>query len=364
MTRVFAVVRESFSSARAQRVASIVTIVMTAGMCLAVLLTTGRTVGAEDAVLRSIDSAGTRSIIVRAEAAAGLDSSVLDRIGHLEGVEWAGAFGPATDVTATAIAGGTRVPVRTAFGAHLDSLGIGTSIESGRTAWASELALQELGLVQGAGGVTTETGDAFAIVGKLDVPDYLAFLEPAVFVPQTGDEPEDVAIVVVVAERPDLVDPVAAAVLSVLAVDDPTAVTVETSAALAQVRAAVQGQLGQFGRALILIILGLTGVLVAAILFGLVMLRRRDYGRRRALGATKGLIVAIVLIQTAIPALVGSCLGTFAALAALAALRDPLPNWDFSLAVALMATGVAVVAAGLPAVIAAQRDPLRELRVP
>ena len=65
--RWMAVVREALATSWAQPVASVVTIVMVAGMCATVLLTTGRTVGAEQAVISSIDSAGTRSIIVRAE---------------------------------------------------------------------------------------------------------------------------------------------------------------------------------------------------------------------------------------------------------------------------------------------------------
>lgn len=100
--RVLAVVRESMASARSQPVASVVSIIMVAGMCATVLLTTGRTVGAEQAVLGSIDSAGTRAVVVRAEADAGLNTAVLDRLANLDGIEWAGAFGAAQDVQNTA----------------------------------------------------------------------------------------------------------------------------------------------------------------------------------------------------------------------------------------------------------------------
>ena len=79
--------REVFASAVSQRVASSMSVVMIAGMCLAVLLTTGRTVGVEQSVLHSIDSAGTRSIVIRASPDSGLSTSVLTRISHVEGIE-------------------------------------------------------------------------------------------------------------------------------------------------------------------------------------------------------------------------------------------------------------------------------------
>ena len=66
MTRHGELIREAIATARSQPVASALTVFMVAGMILAVMLTTGRTVGAEQEVLGSIDSAGTRSITIRA----------------------------------------------------------------------------------------------------------------------------------------------------------------------------------------------------------------------------------------------------------------------------------------------------------
>src|SRR5690606_12673239 len=59
MTRFWvALLREAIASARGQPVASLLTVAMVAGMCTAVLLTTGRTVAAEQAVLAELDAAG------------------------------------------------------------------------------------------------------------------------------------------------------------------------------------------------------------------------------------------------------------------------------------------------------------------
>lgn len=361
-----AVAREALATARAQPVASIVSIVIVAGMCATVLLTTGRTVGAEQAVLSTLDSAGTRSIVVRAEGAAGLDQSVLDRVSGIDGIEWAAAFGAATDVRNAAIPEGTRVPVRLVWGEELSAIGVADTQPLGSgSAYASALALRQLGMLDGVGGIVSTDGADYAVMGELEVPDFLQFLEPLVVVPrETSDAAASVSVLVVIAETPDLVGPVSDAVLSVLAVDDPTKVKVSTSESLAKLRALVQGQLGSFGRNLVIVIFALTAMLVAAILYGLVMLRRKDFGRRRALGASQGLIVGLLLTQMAALSVVGAVLGSVGAAVGLAATGDPLPGLDFFVAVGVLAVAVGTMAALLPAIAAARRDPLRELRVP
>ncbi|QTX06230.1 lipoprotein ABC transporter permease [Agromyces archimandritae] len=337
---------------------------MIAAMCLAVLLTAGRTVGAEQAVIGSIDSAGTRSIVVRADPAAGLDSSVLDRIANLEGVEWSGAFGYAEDVQNAAFPGGNRVPLRLAYGTGWAELSLPDELPgAGDVAFASAAALEQLGMTDAVGRIDGG-GSGFAIGRRVAVPDHLRFLEPVLIAPQPGNPAEPVGIVVVTAARPDLVAPVASAVTGVLGVADATKVTVETSEDLATLRALVEGQLGQFGRALTLGILVLTALLTTAILYGLVMMRRKDFGRRRALGASRSLIIALLLTQTGLLALLGASVGSIAALIVLGATGDPLPGAAYTCAIAVLAVVVAVAAALLPATAASRREPIAELRVP
>ncbi|RFA17795.1 lipoprotein ABC transporter permease [Subtercola boreus] len=340
---------------------------MVAGMCATVLLTTGRTVGAEQTVIGSIDSAGTRSIVIHAEPGAGLKADVLNRIATVDGIEWAGAFSTAVDFTNVSIPDGTKVPVRLAWGANLSSLGItpDPALPNG-TAWASPLALTQLGMPDKFGGIASTAGTNYPVVGVLRTPDYLTMLEPLVVIPESPDThvDQEVSVLVVIASRPDLVAPVTQAVQSILAVDDPTKVTITTSEELATLRSLVQGQLGSFGNNLVLVIFALTAVLVAAILYGLVMLRRKDFGRRRALGATRGLIILLLLMQMAILSVIGTLLGTGLSIISLRITNDPLPSFSFLLALAILAVAVGIVAALLPAVAASRRDPLKELRVP
>ena len=82
------------------------------------------------------------------------------------------------------------------------------------------------------------------------------------------------------------------------------------------------------------------------IVWGFVLSRRKDLGRRRALGATRATIIALVVGQVALTAALASAIGALLCTATLALLNTPTPP------------------ASLPAIFAANRDPLHELRVP
>jgi putative ABC transport system permease protein len=94
------------------------------------------------------------------------------------------------------------------------------------------------------------------------------------------------------------------------------------------------------------------------------MLRRKDFGRRRALGASQGLIILLLLLQMTALGLIGAVVGTAVAVAVLVASGDPLPSVGFITAIDVLAISVAVLAAILPALAAARREPIAELRVP
>ncbi|RFA15095.1 hypothetical protein B7R22_07115 [Subtercola boreus] len=392
--RAGALAREAAVSAVTQRLASLLTVAVVASVCVAVLLTAGRADGSAHEVLSSLDDSGTRSIIVRAEAGSGLDTEVLDRLRTLGGIEWFGAFGAADDVTNAAIDGGLPVSARLFYGVEpvvgiaggdplsgpegADLLSGPEGSHSAPGGRASRAAAGQLGLADGVGAVVSrQSGTSVDIDGLVDLSPDLRFLEPVVLLPAAPHEnpaaphenlaashEKPVAALVIRADSPQIVGAVAAAVTSVLGVDDPTTVTVQTSERLAAVRHQVENQLGEFGRTLVLSTFAGSSALVAAILFALVMMRRRDFGRRRALGATRSLIVALLLGQVGLTAGAASVFGTGVAVALLALLRQPLPPPAFAAAVAILAVTTSLVAALLPAVFASTRDPLRELRVP
>jgi len=362
----FGVVREATASARSQPVASLLTILILAAMVVTVMMTTGRTVAAEQQVLGVIDDAGTRTIQIRAEESAGVTTDVLARLKHIEGIEWAAALSAATDATNTLITDGARVPLRYVFSDHLARIGVPEHADTRDAhAFASPTALTSLGMPDGTGAITTTSGDTLIVAGSVQTPDFLNDFEPLVLAPApVPEEPTTLAVLLVIADSPELVSPLTEATLSVLAADDSSKITVQTSEALAQLRSLVQSQLSTASRVLVLALLAITTLLVAIVLYGLVMMRRRDFGRRRALGASRSYIIRLVLTQTALLSAAG--VGTGISISGLIAmcLDDPMPDAAFVLSLSILAVTSAVLAAVVPAVVASRREPLRELRVP
>lgn len=356
--------REAVLTARSYKTASIITVLTIVAMMVAVMLTTGRSVGASNSVLGTIDSAGSRSILIRAESDAGVTSDVVIRLRSLADVEWAAAFSPVTDATNAAVPDGPRVPLRYIYSDSTTVLGVpADQRERGASAWASPQALELLGMDQPAGAVTEVAGRTFGVVAELSTPDYLKQFEPLLLAPRDVRSNETVGTIVVIASSPEAVGAVSAAALSLVAAQNPASVTVQTSSALADLRAVIESQLGSFSKGLVVALLALAGLVISVVLYGLVMMRRKDFGRRRALGATRGLVVSLIVLQTALLSALGVSVGVGASLAILLVSGDPLPDATFIAGTAILTIAVSVVAAVLPGIAASRRDPIRELRV-
>ena len=356
---------EAFAASRSQPVISAISFVLMAAMVTAVMLTTGKAVGSQEAVLSSVDAVTSRSIVVRAEPSAGLDATALDRIGMIDGVSWAVGFGPAVDANNIRIAGGPKVPVRLAYASSFASVGIPRNIPMlGRSLYASREAADQMGAVQGAAGLATTVGREYSLVGVLKTPKNLRFLEPLAIVPSESNQAAGLSVMVVVVDSPTMADAVARAVASSLGETDASKVTIESSQELAQLRKDVDRQLSRFGRNLVIAILGITSSLIAVMLYSLVLLRRKDFGRRRALGASRSFIVLMLLAQTGYVAAASTIGGLGLSAAILAIGGDPLPTARFCLALGVLTISTALSATALPAAVAANRDPIRELRVP
>ncbi len=358
------VVQEAFAMALAQRVASLLTLALVAGMSATVLLTAGRTAAAEQAILARIDDVGSRAVIVRAEPRAGLDMTVVPRLSTVDEVEWVGALGPARDASNGGTEADVSAAVRTLQATSLAPLGIDNAVPSG--CYASPQALSLLGMPDATGYLVSEGATVCEVTGRLKTPTFLAQFEPLVVQPALGaaDPNQQVALVVVLARHPEQVAAVSTATTALLAPLDPSSVTVAASPDIARLRTLVQDQLGGFGRTLTLTLMGVLAALVGALLFGLVMIRRKDFGRRRALGASRSIIVALVSVSTLIIALAASALGGAIALTILSVGGEPLPGWDFTGATLILAAAAAGIGALPPSVAASRRDPLSELRVP
>lgn len=348
-------------------VASVMVGLIVAAVCAVILATTGQTVRAEQDVLARIDEAGTRTITaVDDQGTANIPVTAVDRVAELSGVEWVVGFGFAIDGRNSQLGrGGTPVATRVVWGELPDIVEVNGRAPAPGEALVGPAAQSNLGLVHPVGGI--DLGDDQApVVGGFDAADPLGFLNTTILLASDPASPEPVTLrsLHVLADSPERVATLTPAVAAVLGAQDSTGVRFETSETLAQLRAAVAGELGRFGRSLILATLAASLVLTALVVYGSVTLRRQDFGRRRALGAGRATITGLVAVQYTIVGLLGAMVGTVAGSLIVYRLTGGYPDVRFTVAVAVLAVLATLGASIPPAVLAAFRDPVRVLRVP
>lgn len=361
--------REVVVAALAQRVFAVVTLMVVAGSTWTVLATAGRSAAAQEAVLSQVDAQGTRTIVVQAKGSQpGMTTTTVDCLTRLDAVEAVIGLGPVTDATAAALPAGQRIGVRLGYGRISGADLFQPSETPGvRTAWASPASAQVAGMPVGAGTIRLIDGEDLLVTRSLQVPAFLRELEPLTLVPadrSTQRAPQPVATIVVLARTPQDVSAVAGAVRAMLVDVPPDGATVQSSVAMADLRAAIGGELTRQSRG---VVLGLLAAVTAATLlnvWGMVLLRRKDFGRRRALGATRLTIVLLVVLQVLLVAVVGAVAGALAGTGWLAFNGEARPALGYTAALCVALVSAAAAAAAVPAAYAARRDPIAELRVP
>ena len=356
---------ESSRIAASSPVASVVALLIVASVSGLILATTGQTVSAEQEVLSRIDDAGTRLILVTdVRGDAGLNGASVERIAALSNVEWVVGFGFSHDARNSNIGAGAQpVPARHLVGQVPPAIRISGVVPPDGGAIVGREAARALGLQHPAGSIDVDS-DQFSVVGSFVANDPLAGLDGSVLVLATSDRQESLRSIYAVARRPSDVASLELAIWGVLGDTSQESVHVETSAALAELRAAVQGELGAFSRGLILALLGVGLLLVALVAYGSVTIRGQDFGRRRALGASRSAILSLVALQYTQIALAGACLGVAAGTYFIWRWTGGPPEWRFTASIVVLTMLTTLIAALLPAVIAAIRDPVSALRVP
>ncbi len=357
--------REVAASALGQRVSTAMTLLFVLSATAVVLVTAGRAAGAEAAVLADVDAVGTRTITVRVTTPHDdVTAPLVDRIAAYDDViDEVTAFGPITDVTATP--GGAPVAMREVYGSLAGKpVAPLAAVAATPQALTTPDAAAILGLLAGRGTVYDGSGHEALVTGDVKLPAHLESIEPVVLVPGRADGSEPLAMIAVVAHRPADLPLVTRLVTDALSDVDPTTISIETSQRLADLRGVLEGQLTRQNHTLVLGILVASAFAIMVNMWSLALTRRKDFGRRRALGATRAMILGLLTGQVAVTATVGALAGVATGAAAIALAGDPLPPVGYLAAVAAAFITTAVATAAVPAVWAANRDPLTELRVP
>lgn len=360
-----ALLREAGASAFSAPVISALVVIMIGSMCAAIVLTNGRSVASERAVLATIDNAGTRSITITARSGETFDSGLVERVLSLTEIEWVGASQFISDASNSQILDGHTVGVRRLWASSWKRIGLPSPQNGSASVYATDATLASLGLADGVGTIRARDGIEWFVAGTAQLPSFLAALGSSVLIlekERTTTERFDQ--ITVLTRSTSHIEAIANVLGTLVNLDDPSKFTISASQQLAEVRSAVRGQLSEFGRNLALGITSITSVLTCSVMILSVMQRRRDFGRRRALGATRLLIAALIVAQTGGLSAIGAIAGIGVASTVLMTTDAPTPPLDYLAAVAVLAIQVSLVAAIVPAILASRRDPIRELRVP
>lgn len=355
---------EAVQDAAAHRLTSLLVMLVALAMTAATLLTMGRLATAEQEIVARVDAVGTRLITVTVlDTHPGAGLSSLQTLGHLPSVEWTLGLGPAVDTRVGPTGQRSTVAARTVV-TDLPSV---VSLIRGREPRAGEAvvsgeAQRSLRLIDPAGFVRVGP-DAVPVVGGFTAHGVLEDLERLALVRPSQGEDSRATLIYVLATRAGDVQTLAEQIPMLIGIDR-GALTITTSEALLRVHDVLSGTMGASARLLTTGILG-PGLLLVLLTVSLALSSRRaDLARHRALGASRDDLLVLVLLAAGLPAGAGTLLGLGLGVGVLLATGSPVPGPTFLAAVVVLVLVSAALAAVLPALGAALRDPVTILRVP
>lgn len=342
------------------RAVSSLVVVLAFAVPLVVLGVVGMNIESQAAILARVDETGARIITVASTGDSGavLPASSVERIANLQGVEWVIGLGSVRDVRSGLGAG--PAPLRTIRAVRAP---ITLTPEASREfdgAYVSKASATRLGLGGAYGALAP---GSIPVVGWFRASDPLGALEAFALIPSHDDTLPFERIIVAV-DDVGWVDLTTSHVLDLVGNDAAASISVVGSDALIAAREAIRNEVGLRDRLLVLLLLGAAMVATATVIFVGTLSARRDYGRRRALGATRGQLTMLVMLSTFWPSVVGAVVGVLGGWVYLTFQLGRAADPEFPTAIGVLVVLAAVVASTLPAVHAATRDPLRVLRMP
>lgn len=354
-----ALARESARVAAATRVVSGMVLLLAMVVPAAISGTSGLSIEAQRAILHRVDEMGARTLtmVSTGQVAGAIPAAAVDRIARLDGVAWVLGLGPVSDVRNRRPTG-QATPVRS-YRAARAPVTFSSPLEDGG-AFVSSASAARAGL---GGAYSLLDPGSIPVVGWFHAAAPLDSLNDFVLIP-SGDDGLRLERIIVAVEDVGWVDAVAGNLPSMVGSEAARATSVEHSSALLEARAAVQDEVARRDRLLVLASLGVAMALACAVVFAGTVAGRRDFGRRRALGATQPQLTLLVMLATLWPALIGAVIGSAAGWSYLGSRLGHLADPDFPVSLGVLAVLALVAASALPAAIAATRDPLSVLRVP
>lgn len=371
--RATALLVESWRSATASRAFSVLFALVSFAVLLLVVVLAGQARAQQASVDGEFSRPELRTVsIVDAQGLGVIPWQTSSRAGALDLVEESWALGPAFEVENGAVPGLGRVSAQT-IEAPWDSVPIdlvsGRFPTSPREAVVDSGAAAALGLGPAGGWVVDAWGAEWAVVGVYE-PQH-AGAPSTVLVGRsegsgqasTGREPAARSVTFTVDSLADT-ELVAAVVAGLTDSGAPGQLTVERSGDAQALQGAVSGTVSRFGVMIVATVMASSFVIVSFLSILMVHGRKQEFGRRRALGATRSTIVSLVVVQGTITVATGAVAGALTGALISWSRFDVVPGPGFVAAI-LVTTVCGSVVAQLPSAVAAGlRDPVRVLRTP
>lgn len=354
------------------RTRSAVTALVVGLAVAAVIATTGRTDATRRSVLARLEDPSARLIrVVDRTGQAGLSPQVATRIAGLRSVAWVVALSPAGALAHNPSIGG---PLQ-GFGRDV----VGTRLYWGRLddsplvdqiagrpprvgeAVAGERAAGDLGLADRVGAIMDERRGPVAVVATVAVAPAVEGLGNYVLIRGAAAE-GPVGEILILARASVDVEPLVDRLPDLLAAEDVRSIGIDRAEELLSLRSALAQEVGELDAAVLVGSLTSSALLIAAILYGAVTERRREFGLRRSQGATRSNIGTLVVVEAWMLAGAGAVTGAVLGAVVMAVQTGTFPDPMLSGSIVVLVT-LAALAGSLPAAAsAALGEPLYVLR--
>lgn len=357
------VLDEAVRDSAAQRRQALGVISLLAILSAGLLLLSSREQFDRDQLRSQLNSPAARTVTFSISGgAAAIDDAAVGRIEELGDVEFAVGFGPATDVVNANLPFGDPVAYRSVVG---DLSSIFPEVDRGfskQRALAVQPAAESLGFIDGAGSIENAAHVQRSVIGTLAPASDFAWLDQTVL--GRPDSDTGLQTLVMRLTTAGAVDANAAIAIELLGVENPGSIRLEFAQALIEANAGVARLADQQRQAVKIGTLAAVTALNAVVLTTLVGARRRDFGRRRALGASRTDVLTMVVTGFGILSVIGSSGGLLLGVLGALAVNWPIPDPGILVAVLTATISSGILSTIPPALSASRSSPLRQLRQP
>ena len=331
----------------------------------------GSATESSNVLLDDFNQPSSRSMLIRAtstDQAGLLDSTSVKALVSLPGIQTAVGLTPVASASNEAIVGADSnigfFTLTTLSGADPYRLVSGRQPGPGEAVISLAGASRINASIPLASGIDVE-GARYGVVGTYTTDDNsrISTLISASALTTTDTAPDGFALIALTVKAPADLATVIHALPVVFSTRAPTDYSTEYDPRLADVQKSISSASRRGVRTTALGLTGAGAAITALVTAINALTQRREIARRRALGATRVLTLAILTAETTILASFGATLGTLAATAALTARFHEISP-TLAIAATVLVSATAAIAALPGALFGAYQDPAKTLRVP